>query len=163
MVMFLDTIEAKFTGKDVLDVGCGAGYMEKRFGDASNSFRSLDIIDQNIFGVKVDIYSGEDIPHKDKSFDTICLFHVLEHVNSKRKLVKECHRVLRYSGEIHVIIPNGSMWLLLRCFSALLPDHLKSHACFSETSLYGLMSFENLTDRKPVIMGLFWYYCFKKR
>ncbi len=48
----------------------------------------------------------EELDLPPKSFDTITLFHVLEHVPDPRKLVALCHALLRPQGILAVAVPN---------------------------------------------------------
>jgi 2-polyprenyl-3-methyl-5-hydroxy-6-metoxy-1,4-benzoquinol methylase len=45
-----------------------------------------------------------DLPSQ--SFDTITVFHVLEHVRDPDKLVKVCHALLRAQGTLVIAVPN---------------------------------------------------------
>jgi glycosyltransferase involved in cell wall biosynthesis len=47
----------------------------------------------------------EPLPHADGHFDTVLMFNVLEHLNSRSKVVAEVRRVLRPGGEFLGVVP----------------------------------------------------------
>lgn len=94
-----------FHGK-VLDVGCGLG-------------RHLMLMPEGSFGI--DLYPNKELsgkyeilihdinnglPFKDESFDVIFGSHILEHLVSPYKILKEFHRCLKWDGRLIVGVPN---------------------------------------------------------
>lgn len=49
---------------------------------------------------------GEELPFEPGSFDAILTFDVLEHVQSPRATMAECHRVLNPGGHLCVVFPS---------------------------------------------------------
>jgi ubiquinone/menaquinone biosynthesis C-methylase UbiE len=54
---------------------------------------------------------GEKLPFANNSFDIVCSFYTLEHVNNVEKVFAEATRVLKPGGHIFFEVPNyGSFW-----------------------------------------------------
>ena len=49
---------------------------------------------------------GEKLPFEDQSFDAVLTFDVLEHVQSPRNTLAECHRVLKPEGYLCLVFPS---------------------------------------------------------
>jgi SAM-dependent methyltransferase len=83
---------------NLLNLGCG----ERLHPDWVN----VDIHSESPHVQAHDISRG--IPFPDASFSAVYLSHVLEHFSQPAGLVllRECHRVLRPSGIIRVVVPN---------------------------------------------------------
>ncbi|MDW8169482.1 MAG: class I SAM-dependent methyltransferase [Acidobacteriota bacterium] len=67
-----------------------------------------------------------EAPYPASSFDVVVLFHVLEHLDSPRRALRELHRLLRPGGIIVIETPNiASFWFRLfgRRWRQLIPDH----------------------------------------
>jgi 2-polyprenyl-3-methyl-5-hydroxy-6-metoxy-1,4-benzoquinol methylase len=58
--------------------------------------------------VNADFYVafGEKLPFESESFDAILTFDVLEHVQSPRSTLAECHRVLKPGGHLCLVFPS---------------------------------------------------------
>jgi SAM-dependent methyltransferase len=53
-----------------------------------------------------------DIP--DESVDVVISYHALEHVDAPAAIMRECHRVLKTSGIIRVVVPAETAFLKVR-------------------------------------------------
>lgn len=54
---------------------------------------------------------GEYLPYKDRAFDIVVSFQVLEHTNSPEAVLSEATRVLKEGGYLYFVIPNyHSFW-----------------------------------------------------
>ena len=49
---------------------------------------------------------GEDLPFSDATFDAVLSYDVLEHVQSPRSTLAECHRVLKPGGYLCLVFPS---------------------------------------------------------
>jgi len=113
-----------FAPKTLLDVGCGTGYslvlIRSQLPDAR--LYGIDIQDSKVwkacnkygFDINFQKYGGTRFPFKDKMFDAITMFGVLEHVAEDRKdyeveesFLREMYRVLRKGGVMFIFnLPN---------------------------------------------------------
>jgi ubiquinone/menaquinone biosynthesis C-methylase UbiE len=95
---------------DVLDLGCGNGYMLSRVIEAypGNRYRGLDFSEQLLGiarsrGMACDLGLGDarDLPYQDRSFDLVyterCLINILD-ASQQARALEEIHRVLRPGG-----------------------------------------------------------------
>jgi len=81
-----------------LDLGCGY----RKRGDVN-----IDIRKKVKPTVIADVHY---IPFKNRTFDVICCFEVIEHVISPFKLLSESYRVLRDTGKFILSTPNPYFW-----------------------------------------------------
>ncbi|NQT48846.1 MAG: class I SAM-dependent methyltransferase, partial [Chloroflexi bacterium] len=100
--------------KDVLDLGCGYGPVSELLSELGARVCSVDIDEHSLTNARVYIQgddislvrnSAEDLAFKDKSFDCVVSFGVLEHVRDPERSLAECHRVLK-DGAILLIVFN---------------------------------------------------------
>lgn len=117
---YLDYTDADkmFSGKTVLDVGCGAGgkslyyaslgakevvgidIVEKYAEKSSNLAKQLDI---NNFKYILCDASKTDFP--DNSFDTVIMNDAMEHVAEPEKVLDEMYRILKPGGKVFCNFP----------------------------------------------------------
>ena len=96
-----------FSKGKILDVGCGIG-------DYVKHTRNAYGVDVNKYNVKycqnrnlnVLVMPYDEIPHKNKTFDTVLIDNVLEHIFCSFKLLDESLRVLKKSGVLIIGIPT---------------------------------------------------------
>mgnify|MGYP006295916909 CR=1 FL=1 len=117
---------SKTSGKRVLDVGCGNGYMLAKFArSGTKSFgidltaKALDITKQRmeLSGLSVRLAQADAaaLPFADSSFDMVYSLGVLHHSPDTEKSFREIHRVLRPGGKIVVMLYNkNSVFFRLR-------------------------------------------------
>jgi len=116
----LELVRSAATGSRLLDIGAGIG-----------TFLALarDQLDWTVTGTEVSTSAcklarqryniqllqgeAEDAALPSKSFDTVTLWHVLEHVSSPSRLLRFCHDVLVPGGLLVVAVPNDSEDMLL--------------------------------------------------
>jgi SAM-dependent methyltransferase len=111
-----------YRGKRVLEVGCGAGTDLVRFArggaivtgvDLSASAIALARQNFAIQGLTADLREadGEQLPFADETFDLVYAHGVVQYTANDRRLVEECHRVLK-TGEIAIFQAyNRISWL----------------------------------------------------
>lgn len=84
-------------GTTVLDIGCGLGQYSKYLTKKGVQVIAIDI--ENRFKDKNGFVfckaSGDALPFKDKSFDTVLIFDVLEHIKNDERVLSELQRVTK--------------------------------------------------------------------
>lgn len=111
-----------YRGKQVLDVGCGAGTDLVRFAKAGAIVTGLDIApsaidlargNARLSGIEADLRvgDGEAMPFTDDSFDLVFAHGVVQYTSNDRRLVQECRRVLRTGGGAIFQVYNRVSWL----------------------------------------------------
>lgn len=104
-----DPIIGDWTGKQVLDLGCGGGFMSEALAARGASVIGIDPSEQAIkaaqrhaeagaMGVKYLVGRGEDLSFPPASFDIVVCVDVLEHVENLNLVLDEITRVLRPEG-----------------------------------------------------------------
>lgn len=83
----------------LLDIGCGPN---KKVG-----YVGVDILKVSGVDVVVDL-DKENLPYADNSIDGIYSSHFFEHISDPVKTIKECVRVLKVGGRMHIIVPHYS-------------------------------------------------------
>ncbi len=107
-----------FLGKDVLDVGCGAGgkslfYLEC----GANKVVGIDIVPKykeesevlasklGLRGFEFQLDDAKSTSFPDSSFDTIIMNDAMEHVAEPEAVLREMHRILKPQGKLYVNFP----------------------------------------------------------
>ena len=89
------------TGSDVLDVGCGNGYIAHHLcGLLRAKVLGIDVADTNEAAIDYRRYDGAHFPLADQSVDAVLLCYVLHHAEDALKLLLEAKRVVRGGGVI---------------------------------------------------------------
>ena len=147
--------------KNILDVGAGTGDFLKVCKD--NSW--------NVFGVEPDlgarniaskkgIILQEDLSKiKNKQFEIITLWHVLEHVENLEEYISTLKNLLTKDGKLIIAVPNYKSYdakYYKEFWAAFdVPRHLWH---FSQTSISKLFSKENMMVEKTLPMKFDSYY-----
>ncbi|MFA5054690.1 MAG: bifunctional 2-polyprenyl-6-hydroxyphenol methylase/3-demethylubiquinol 3-O-methyltransferase UbiG [Dehalococcoidia bacterium] len=106
---YFDRVAPDWTGLNVLDLGCGGGFMAEplarrgaRVTGIDPSAASLEAARKHAEAQRLDITYrqgvGEDIPLETGSMDRVVCVDVLEHVKDIDKVLSEVRRVLRPKG-----------------------------------------------------------------
>jgi 2-polyprenyl-6-hydroxyphenyl methylase / 3-demethylubiquinone-9 3-methyltransferase len=106
---YFDRINPEWRGMDVLDLGCGVGFMAEVLAKRGAhvlgidpSAKALDAARAHAAIQNLDITyrqgSGEAIPMDTATVDRVVCVDVLEHVQNPERVVAECRRVLRPGG-----------------------------------------------------------------
>jgi ubiquinone/menaquinone biosynthesis C-methylase UbiE len=94
----IDQIQKDVVGKQVLEAGCGRGFLTKILAKKYKMV-AVDIVQdeslRDITNVKFIQASVEKLPFNDHSIDTVICTHVLEHVRDIEQAVKELRRVAK--------------------------------------------------------------------
>jgi len=111
-----------YQGKNVLDVGCGAGTDLARFARGGAVVTGVDISSSAIAlarqnfaqqGLTADLREadGERLPFADESFDLVFAHGVVQYTSNDAALVAECRRVLKPGGTAIFQVYNRISWL----------------------------------------------------
>lgn len=99
----------------ILNIGCGTGgtvRMLENFGEVVNvdaSDEAIKFMKKNGFKNSIKV-EGIDLPFKTATFDVICAFDVLEHIDKDTEAMREWRRVVKPGGKIVLTVP-AYQWL----------------------------------------------------
>jgi 2-polyprenyl-3-methyl-5-hydroxy-6-metoxy-1,4-benzoquinol methylase len=108
--------------KNVLDYGCGSGYGTALLANRANETVGVDINEQvidfcvtaynfpNLLFQKIN--NDLHLPFKDKHFDVVVSFQVIEHIPDVQKYLLELKRLLKDDGILFIATPNKKYRLL---------------------------------------------------
>lgn len=102
-------------GLDVLDAGCGEGYMSRLLAERGARAAGVDVSDSLVeyarthedaqrLGLRYTVAGLEDLPYEDDSFDVAVCNHVLSDVSDPATAIRELARVLRSSGRLIILM-----------------------------------------------------------
>lgn len=138
--------------KSILDIGSGRGFMlyflKKFFGYHTAIGTQIEAASLKFSREKLglDIY-GEDllkIDLKEKQFDLVTIWHVLEHVRDPEAYIETIYRLLNDNGRLVIEVPNFDSWTRRFSGKYWLGLDLKYHLCFfSCASLSRLLQKDN--------------------
>ena len=111
-----------YRGRSVLEVGCGAGVDLARFAKGGAEVTGVDLaasaidlaranFDQQGLSGRFEVADGERLPFADNTFDLVYGHGVVQYTADPRRLVAECHRVLKPGGEAIFQVYNRISWL----------------------------------------------------
>jgi 2-polyprenyl-6-hydroxyphenyl methylase/3-demethylubiquinone-9 3-methyltransferase len=120
----VQTIGHQFPMADVLDVGCGAGFLTHALAQAGHRVAGLDLSESSLQvaqasdptqSVRYVTGSAMALPFPDQSFDAVCAMDLLEHVEEPNQVIAEASRVLRPGGLFffHTFNRNPLSWLVI--------------------------------------------------
>jgi 2-polyprenyl-6-hydroxyphenyl methylase / 3-demethylubiquinone-9 3-methyltransferase len=92
---------------NVLDVGCGAGFLTNALAKEGHKVVGIDLSPNSLRVAKdrdetksVSFFHGDarELPFTQRSFDAVCAMDLLEHVESPHRVIQEAARVLKPGG-----------------------------------------------------------------
>lgn len=127
-----EIIKYKKNPGKILDIGCAWGYFLDIARDRGWDVYGVDIDKTEIEYCKrkgIKVYQGEivNMNFHEKSFDTVCMFHVLEHVYNVKQTLSEVYKILKSDGLFVVEIPTiGSLKARIygKYWSYITEDHI---------------------------------------
>lgn len=104
-------------GRDqqVLDVGCGEGFLAEQIQQMGNQVTGIDVLPQAKRQEGFDRYVQGDLEYgidaeaaglQGQEFDKVLLLDVLEHLRMPDKLLRDCRPLLKANGRLIVSLPN---------------------------------------------------------
>jgi ubiquinone/menaquinone biosynthesis C-methylase UbiE len=132
----------RHAGTSILDLGCGFGAYSSALMDEGRNCIGCDVnidylhaVNKRLPVVKVDT----SLPFSDRSFDTVLIFEVIEHVTNIEGVLAEAFRVARKN--VLITVPNSENIELMKANDVtyahmLSSDHLHF---FDPNSLEGLL------------------------
>lgn len=114
LLHMIDRLLAPGGGKQVLDIGCGAGNMIHhltRYGSVTgvdNNPKPLAVARQRGYDVREG--AAEALPFDEEQFDLVALLDTVEHCDDDMAVLRECYRVCVPGGYLVVTVP-ALMWL----------------------------------------------------
>lgn len=114
--------EMGLTAPQVLDIGCGGGFLTLAMMKVGFRCTGLDVSEDVLASgrardpqklAKWVVGNALKLPFEDQSFDAVCIMDVLEHVNDPKKAVQEALRVLKPEGRFlfHTFNRTPLAWL----------------------------------------------------
>jgi ubiquinone/menaquinone biosynthesis C-methylase UbiE len=111
----LDIVRRFARGPRLLDVGAGIGTFialarDTAGWDVLGTEVSSSAIETARRLYKLEMFHGpaEDLPLEGRQFDSITLWHVLEHVPSPLRMIRFCRTALTKGGTLVIAVPNDS-------------------------------------------------------
>ncbi len=157
-----------FSGKSILDFGCGAGDFLRSVAEETESVIGVELqANYRNELVKDGIKCLESLSEvASESLDTIFLFHVLEHIQNPLKILYELKSKLKPKGLLVIEVPHGGDILLNHLHNesfksfTLWSQHLVLHTRYSLKSLLKASGFSNIMvkgcQRFPLSNHLHW-------
>jgi len=101
--------------KNHLDIGCGTGDFLNACKNAGYNTKGIEpsklAREQAIRNFNLSVSESTDLnQYKRNQFDSISMWHVLEHVPSLNKTIEEFNRILSDKGKVIVAVPNHKSW-----------------------------------------------------
>ncbi|GAG07411.1 unnamed protein product [marine sediment metagenome] len=161
----------RYAGKRILDVGCSIGdycleLSSRRFDCVGVDYNEEYVKEAKSRGVKAYVMDAYNLGFEDKSFDTVLLFEVLEHVEKPELALLEAKRLARRN--ILITTPNFSEYerlasVKLTYYDVLTEDHV---IFFTEEELLNLCkkvsSRCTVIKKEPIYMHRFLPLCLRK-
>ncbi len=169
---------------DILDVGCGGGFLSNYLGALGHRVTGLDAArdaleiarrHDHTRRVRYELGDALNLPFADASFDAVCAMDFLEHVETPDRAIAEAARVLRPSGLFffHTFNRNFLCWLVaikgVQWFVRNTPRDLhvlrlflKPEEVRSSCQAHGLASVA-MRGVRPVLSAAFWKLLLTRR
>jgi len=114
----LQKLQQECNAKNILDIGCGTGFMLNLANDSFDNIYGIDTTQAMLD--KVDISSGkiklynaiaEKLPFEDNKFDMLTSYAFIHHLEDYSIVLKEALRVLKDDGLYYIDLdPNKYFW-----------------------------------------------------
>ena len=111
-------------GKQLLDIGCEAGYITIKLAIKGALVTAVDLIKEPIESlqntlkkqpkkiqqrIKLQVADAAKLPFKDKTFDIVLATEVIEHITKLNDFIVGAYRVLKPNGILLITFPNEDL------------------------------------------------------
>jgi ubiquinone/menaquinone biosynthesis C-methylase UbiE len=114
----------QYSGKNVLEIGCGLGVDTIKFARAGAKITAIDLSTTSVeytqrllgyYQIRADVrqMSADELDFPDESFDVVYAYGVLMLVEDEDKAVREIYRVLKRGGKALVVLYHRRSWYWL--------------------------------------------------
>ena len=121
-----------YKGKNLLEIGCGAGVDLVRFARGGANVTGIDLsntaidlacknFEQSAQSADLRVMNGEHMQFVDNTFDVIYAHGVLQYTADTERMIREIHRVLKPGGEAIMMVYNKHSWLSLMRYLTKVP------------------------------------------
>jgi ubiquinone/menaquinone biosynthesis C-methylase UbiE len=150
--------------KNHLDIGCGTGEFLNACKNAGYNTTGIEpselAREQAINNFKLLVSEDTNLGQfEENQFDSISMWHVLEHVPSLNKTIEEFNRILSNNGKVIIAVPNHKSWdsQHYKEFWAGwdVPIHLWHFSKLSIEKLFLKYNFK-LIEKKPMLFDSFY-------
>ncbi len=98
-----------------LDIGCGTGEFLNACKNAGYNTKGIEPSElartQAIKNYSLDVSENTDLSQFENNlFDSISMWHVLEHIPNLNETLKHLSRILKVNGKIIIAVPNHKSW-----------------------------------------------------
>ena len=156
-----------FIGKVILDIGYGRGtFLLKTYSLTKEAYGFEIDNNSNYKFKKTSINLLDNLDSLDAYFDSIFLFHILEHIPDPLDLLDKCKRLLKVDGSLIIEIPHAGDFILSKLAYneytdyILWSQHLVLHTRDSITKLLKYAGFSNIiikgVQRYPISNHYWW-------
>lgn len=155
--------------QDILEIGCGSGYgavLLTKF--QPKSYVGIDLMPEMIELAKQRglssaeflVMDAADLRHfADASKDVVVIFGILHHIPVWRRVLEECHRVLRPGGKMFLEEPGARA---VRIWDFFFRWNHPKEALFSRRELEEQLRAAGFTLARRIGVPGFWSYCVRK-
>ena len=160
----LQLLKRTSKNKNHLDIGCGTGEFLNACKNAGYNTKGIEpselAREQAIKNFNLSVSENTNLDQfQNNQFDSISMWHVLEHVSSLNKTIEEFNRILSEKGKVIIAVPNHKSWdaKYYKEFWAGwdVPIHLWHFSKLSIEELFLKYNFK-LIEKKPMLFDSFY-------
>ncbi|MCG8605139.1 class I SAM-dependent methyltransferase [bacterium] len=148
-----------YTGKELLEVGCGVGIDLVRFARGGAIVTGVDLADKSIQlaqknfkqnGLHADLLraNGEDLQFGDNCFDVVYAHGVIQYTANPQQMIAELFRVVKPGGEVIMMVYNRKSWLNFMSVTVGVP---LEHQDAPVLRKFSISEFKHLLRRFPSV------------
>ena len=160
----LKLLNKESAGKKHLDIGCGTGEFLNACKNSGYKTKGIEPSElarkQAIKNFDLSVSKNTNLGQfENNKFNSISMWHVLEHIPKLHKTVEELNRILNNNGKIIIAVPNQKSWdaKYYKEFWAGwdVPIHLWHFSEINIEKLFNKYNFD-LVNKKPMLFDSFY-------